>query len=1036
MMALGAGASLGRYELGELLGEGGSGRVYAAVLRGPGGVGRPVALKVLRGTGGDLKREARLGGLLRHRHLVDVYEVGEHDGQWFCAMERCVGRLSDHVPLPPRAVVEVGLQVCDALRYAHADLGLVHLDLKPDNLLLAEDGSVKVADLGVTRAVGFELSSVRGTPGYMAPEQARGAALDARADVYALAVTLTELATGTRGGSSATMDLDAITEVDEVEVPAWLSHALEPALAIDPVDRCTMTELADALRAVRGAGSGLRHALGWTEPPARPVPEGLGAEQPGFVGREAELDLLARRLATPGVVTLKGAAGVGKSRLGAAAARQWEGPARRAALGEVHTLDGATYAVASALGVRLGSAPVRQLGHVLGARGAVVLVLDDADRVPELARVVSEWLALAPEARFLVTARAPLGLPAEHVVEVAPLGVAASIALVTQRARLRGVEVEGHPALPELVRRLDGIPLALELAAGRLGVLSLDEVVERIDLALLRRASTGRHATLRDAIAWSWELLSVVEQSAMAQLAVFVSGFSLEAADEVVDCAGDVLLDVLGALLDRSMVSVRDGRYQLLASVRAFAAEHLTDRDVVVHRHGAFFARLGTRDGGRSHRRDLARDLENLMAACTAAVGQGEGAVATGALRGAWEVLGNRGPFAPAAELADQVLTIPSLSPADRARVLYIAALVGERMGRAREARRMGEAAVEAAIVWGQPRAEVLARHALGDHLLRAGAMEKAEVHYRAALALARQEGLRKPEAVVLCSMANLYGYTARVPEALPLWAEAQATLEELGDRRLVGGVYANRGAALQLVAELQAAEENLLAALPIQRAEGDRAEEAKTLGNLGAVMWSTGRPERAREMFEAALVLHDAVGSRRGRGITLANLSTLSRLAGNNDQARRELEEALEIHRETGNVRSEGVVLANLGALLADAGERAEARALYQQALDCARAVDSTRHAARALGALAALEDDAAVARPLYDEALRVARGTGDSSVVVDALVGRGMRLAQLGDLDAARLDLADAVAAATAGDSRSEHAIAVLDAQIAKLA
>ncbi len=165
---------LGRYQLGPILGTGGAGRVYEAVLHGPRGFTKPVALKVLHRGHESLRREARIGGLLRHRNLVDVYEIGDDAGQWFCAMERSPGgALSKHVPLPPRAVVEAGLQVCAALQYAHEALGLVHLDLKPQNLLVC-DGVVKVADLGMSRAEGFERQGkVAGTPGYMPPEQSR-----------------------------------------------------------------------------------------------------------------------------------------------------------------------------------------------------------------------------------------------------------------------------------------------------------------------------------------------------------------------------------------------------------------------------------------------------------------------------------------------------------------------------------------------------------------------------------------------------------------------------------------------------------------------------------------------------------------------------------------------------------------------------------------------------------------------------------------------------------------------------------------------
>ncbi len=110
---------IARYALHHVLDEGGAGRVYAAPLEGPGGFRMPAALKILHDGHDDLRREARIGGLLRHRHLVDVYEIGDEDGVWFCALERCDASLADHLPLSPRAVVDVSLQVCSDLQYAH-----------------------------------------------------------------------------------------------------------------------------------------------------------------------------------------------------------------------------------------------------------------------------------------------------------------------------------------------------------------------------------------------------------------------------------------------------------------------------------------------------------------------------------------------------------------------------------------------------------------------------------------------------------------------------------------------------------------------------------------------------------------------------------------------------------------------------------------------------------------------------------------------------------------------------------------------------
>ena len=172
---------LGRYELGRVLGRGGSGRVYEAVLCGPAGFRKPCAVKVLQDGGDGLAREARLAGLLRHPNLVEVYELGfaeweeptglDDDGTWFCSMELVKGgSLDQRLPLPPAAALDVVRQVALGLMHAHHEVGMVHLDLKPANILM-DHGVAKLADLGIAQARGFHtLVGIRGTPGYVAPE--------------------------------------------------------------------------------------------------------------------------------------------------------------------------------------------------------------------------------------------------------------------------------------------------------------------------------------------------------------------------------------------------------------------------------------------------------------------------------------------------------------------------------------------------------------------------------------------------------------------------------------------------------------------------------------------------------------------------------------------------------------------------------------------------------------------------------------------------------------------------------------------------
>ena len=195
-----------RFTLGRELGRGAFGAVFAADQTLPDGSSRTVALKVQAGSD-TLQHEARIAGQLRHRNIVDVYELGASDGHAWCAMELCPGgSLASHRPLSPRALVEVGMQVCAALEYAHEALALVHRDIKPENLLL-DGATVKLGDLGISSARGFARDGrVSGTPAYMAPEQHAGGPVDARTDLYALARTLYRLGQPDEGDRDTTLD--------------------------------------------------------------------------------------------------------------------------------------------------------------------------------------------------------------------------------------------------------------------------------------------------------------------------------------------------------------------------------------------------------------------------------------------------------------------------------------------------------------------------------------------------------------------------------------------------------------------------------------------------------------------------------------------------------------------------------------------------------------------------------------------------------------------------------------------------------------
>ncbi len=298
---------------------------------------------------------------------------------------------------------------------------------------------------------------------------------------------------------------------------------------------------------------------------------------------------------------------------------------------------------------------------------------------------LGRWLDRAEQACFVVTTREVLGLPGEDVLALPPLQSADGVALFVQRAEAATSDfhpgTEDKSAIAPLVDLLDGLPLAIELAAARVRVmpprLLLQRMSERFKLLVSKGGRPDRQSTLRAAFDWSWDLLPPHERAALAQLSVFEGGFTLEAAEAVIDLTGfddaPWSVDAIHALVDKSFVRPRgDDRFDLLVSVQVYAAEHLQTEGryagsgpqamtAAQMRAIAWFAALGRIRAIQGR----CADLDNLVTACRRAMAFGDSDSAAGALDGAWDALSLRGPFETGVELAESVCAMRGLN--DRA---------------------------------------------------------------------------------------------------------------------------------------------------------------------------------------------------------------------------------------------------------------------------------------------------------------------------------------------------------------------------------
>jgi predicted ATPase/class 3 adenylate cyclase/Tfp pilus assembly protein PilF len=699
--------------------------------------------------------------------------------------------------------------------------------------------------------------------------------------------------------------------------------------------------------------------------PRRDVPHNLPAERDRFVGRGDDL----RRLATlldggSRLVSVVGTGGAGKTRLARRYATvwlgDWPGGVYFCDLSEARTLHGLCYAVGAALEVPLGKDdPVLQLGHAIAARGRCLLILDNFEQLIEhAAPTVGRWLDRPGDAAFVVTSRERLHLPGEALLPLEPLPLQTdSVELFCMRAAAQrtGFSVDGADriAVIDIVRLLDGLPLAIELAAARVGVLSLAQLRERLAdrfrLLAGARGSSARQATLRNAIDWSWTLLAPSEQQALAQCAVFEGGFTLAAAESVLDLepGAPSVLDVVQALVDKSLLRAEEGRrevdepyFGMYVSVREYAREKLRragDRAELAaqQRHGLYFAAFGSdaaiealsRADGTQRRRALAVEIDNLAAACRRSMARGDATTAIATYRAVWEVLELQGPAALAASLGSELLALPDMPEALRLIALATVPMPLQRSGRMVEAGRHLEQAIELAQRIGDRRIEGRARSALGMLHMDQGRVDEAAREFQHALALHRTTGDQRFEGAVLGNLGNLDLEQGRMEEARRHYEEALVVVRQAGHRRVEGSLLGNLGLLHYEQGRLDEAFAHYRAALAVHREVGSRRLEATVLGNLALLCFEQGKRDEARLHHEAALALHRAVGNRRDEGIVLANLGELHFALGDHTQAEDCWRLALAIAREVGYSRVEGHVLGHLGELLATGGRANEAR-------------------------------------------------------------------------------------------------------------
>lgn len=979
---------IGVYEILDVLGRGGMGVVYTAL---DPRLERHVALKVVgeqlsqnEEWSARFTREARILASLSHPNVATIHSL-ERDGDLeFLTMEYIRGQsLADLIESGGLSVpdaLSIGRQIARGLEAAH-DVGVIHRDLKPHNVMVTPEGHVKVLDFGLASSVRYQVpptesttlpasskeaarerssdatvlvdnahtvevslspsrksssSTGSGTPGYMSPEQIRGEDLDARSDIWAFGCVLFECLAGTRAFEGATAierlhrSIQGPPNLEQLpaRTPATVRGLIESCLKADRVDRLSSLDIArEVLDAALARRSWEQHppsAPGSADGAASDRRHNLPNRSTSFIGRSREVAQIRDLLGANRLVTITGVGGGGKTRVALRSGEDllaaFPDGVWMVELAPVADGTNVAGAVARVLGV-VESPGMSLLEGIAGfvAGRSLLLILDNCEHVIEAAaELVGRLLAAAPELKILATSRETLGVAGEVAYQLPPLELTLNsadsfealarveaIQLFAQRASQArpGFELTGKniQTVAEICRRLDALPLAIELAAARVRALSLEDISRRLDdrFRLLRgtnRGESARHQTLEALIDWSHTHLTNGEQLLFRRLSIFRGGWTLEAAEAV--CADNTLesweiLDVLTRLIDKSLVVFNVSRYHMLETVREYARVRFTeseDTSTVRERYQVYFAHLANVAAqnliGSAQAEWIVRidvDLDNLRAALAWVLDAGETEAAlqlSGYMTRYWMM---RGLWREARQVFQRAVSLPG---AERPTEVLAMALNG------------------------------LASCHYSLHEL-----DEAGLRYREAVDVVRAVGLPERAGTPLQNLGNVYRSKGELDLSAAAFHEALGVADPK-NRWLIAAIQTNIGSLALTREKYEDAAAAYAIAQRIQQETGDRVSEAITLMSLGVVAFRQKRLDEAKVFYEESTAIFQSVGDRNVGPTADINFATTLLVRGEEDHAEEMMTRALRTVKDTGAIEIIAVCLEQFGELARRRGD------------------------------------------------------------------------------------------------------------------